>query len=117
MEAVVCARYGGPGVLRLADADVPVPGDGQVLVKVRAVSVNASDGEVLRGRPLYARIGGPFRPRQHVLGSGIAGRVAAAGRGAARFKPGDDVSADILRSMGGFAENVCRPRWRRFRPG
>ena len=75
MKAVVYTRYGGPDVLRLTDADTPVPGDGQVLVKVHAVSLNASDWEALRGKPLYSRIGGPFRPRHRVLGSDIAGRV------------------------------------------
>ena len=64
MKAVVCARYGPPEVLRLTDVDTPVPGDGQVLVKVHAVSVNASDWEVLRGKPVYSRIGGPLRPRR-----------------------------------------------------
>jgi len=107
MKAVVYTRYGGPDVLRLTDVDTPVPGDGQVLVKVHAVSLNASDWEMLRGKPLYSRIGGPFRPRHHVLGSDIAGRVVAAGRNATRFRPGDDVFADILSSMGGFAEYVC----------
>ncbi len=88
MKAVVYTRYGGPEVLRLTDADTPVPGDGQVLVQVRAVSLNASDWEVLRGKPLYSRIGGPFRPRHHVLGSDIARRVAAAGRKVTRFRQG-----------------------------
>ena len=110
MKAVVYTRYGGLDVLRLTDADTPVPGDGQVLVKVHAVSLNASDWEALRGRPAYARIGGPFRPRHHILGSDIAGRVAATGRNATRFRPGDDVFADILRYMGGFAEYVCVPQ-------
>ena len=110
MKAVVYTRYGGPDVLRLTDADTPVPGDGQVLVKVHAVSLNASDWEMLRGKPLYSRIGGPFRPRHHVLGSDIAGRVAATGRDATRFKPGDDVFADILSYMGGFAEYVRVPQ-------
>jgi NADPH:quinone reductase-like Zn-dependent oxidoreductase len=110
MKAVVCTRYGGPDVLRLADAETPVPGDGQVLVKVHAASLNASDWEMLRGKPLYARIGGPFRPRHHVLGSDIAGRVESTGRNATRFRPGDDVFADILSSMGGFAEYVCVPQ-------
>jgi NADPH:quinone reductase-like Zn-dependent oxidoreductase len=97
-------------VLRLTDVDTPAPGDGQVLVKVHAVSLNASDWEVLRGKPLYSRIGGPFRPRHHILGSDVAGRVAATGRNATRFKPGDDVFADILSHMGGFAEYVCVPQ-------
>jgi hypothetical protein len=68
LKAVVYTRYGGPDVLRQTEADTPVPGDGQVLVKVHAVSLNASDWEARRGKPLYARIGGPFRPRHHILG-------------------------------------------------
>jgi NADPH:quinone reductase-like Zn-dependent oxidoreductase len=91
------------------DVPTPVPRDDEVLVQVQAVSLNASDWEVLRGKPLYARIGGPFRPRHHILGSDIAGRVAAAGRHVTRFRPGQDVFADILSSMGGFAEYVCVP--------
>jgi NADPH:quinone reductase-like Zn-dependent oxidoreductase len=80
-----------------------------VLVKVRAVSLNRSDWEALWGKPLYARIGGPLWPRHHILGSDIAGRVEAAGRATTEFHPGDEVFADILRSMGGFAEYVCVP--------
>jgi NADPH:quinone reductase-like Zn-dependent oxidoreductase len=109
MKAVVYTRYGPPDVLRLADVPTPVPKDGEVLVRVHAVSLNASDWEVLRGKPLYSRIGGPFRPRHHILGSDIAGRVEAAGRHATRFRPGQDVFADILSQMGGFAEYVCVP--------
>ena len=109
MKAVVYTRYGPPDVLRLTDVPTPVPKDDEVLVKVHAVSLNASDWEVLRGKPLYSRIGGPFRPRHHILGSDIAGRVEAAGRQVTRFRPGQDVFADILSSMGGFAEYVCVP--------
>jgi NADPH:quinone reductase-like Zn-dependent oxidoreductase len=110
MKAIVYTRYGPPGVLRLAEVETPAPKDHEVLVKVRAVSVNASDWEVLRGKPLYSRVGGPFRPRHHILGSDIAGRVEAAGRRATLFRPGEDVFADILTSMGGFAEYVCVPQ-------
>ncbi len=109
MKAVVYTRYGPPDVLRLTDVQTPVPKDGEVLVQVHAVSLNASDWEALRGKPLYSRIGGPFRPRHHILGSDIAGRVQAAGRNAALFRPGEDVFAGILSSMGGFAEYVCVP--------
>jgi NADPH:quinone reductase-like Zn-dependent oxidoreductase len=63
MKAVVYTRYGPPGVLRLMDVETPAPKDGEVLVKVHAVSLNASDWETLRGKPLYSRIRGPFRPR------------------------------------------------------
>ena len=109
MKAVVYTRYGPPDVLRVTNVATPVPKDNEVLVRVAAVSLNASDWEVLRGKPLYSRIGGPFRPRHHILGSDIAGRVAAAGRRVTRFRPGQDVFADILSSMGGFAEYVCVP--------
>jgi NADPH:quinone reductase-like Zn-dependent oxidoreductase len=109
MKAVVYTRYGSPDVLRFTDVQKPAPKDNEVLVKVRAVSLNRSDWETLRGRPLYARIMGPLRPRHHILGSDIAGRVEATGRATTRFQPGDDVFADILSHMGGFAEYVCVP--------
>jgi NADPH:quinone reductase-like Zn-dependent oxidoreductase len=109
MKAVVYTQYGPPDVLRLADVQKPVPKDSEVLVRVHAVSLNATDWEVLRGKPLYSRIGGPFRPRHHILGSDIAGRVEAVGHAATLFRPGEDVFADILSYMGGFAEYVCAP--------
>ena len=109
MKAVVYTRYGSPDVLRFTDVEKPTPKDNEVLVKVQAVSLNRSDWEGLRGKPLYARVMGPLRPRHHILGSDIAGRVEAAGRTTTRFQPGDDVFADILSSMGGFAEYVCVP--------
>ena len=109
MKAVVYTRYGQPDVLRFTDVEKPTPKDNEVLVEVHAVSLNRSDWEVLLGRPLYSRITAPFRPRHHILGSDIAGRVEAAGRDTALFQPGDEVFADILSSMGGFAEYVCAP--------
>jgi NADPH:quinone reductase-like Zn-dependent oxidoreductase len=109
MKAVVYERYGPPDVLRFTDVEMPAPKDNEVLVKVHAVSLNASDWEVLRGKPLYSRIGGPFRPGHHILGSDIAGRVEATGRNTTQFQPGDDVFADILSYMGGFAQYVCVP--------
>lgn len=109
MKAVVYTRYGSPDVLRLAEVPTPVPKGDEVLVKVHAVSVNASDWEGLRGKPLYSRLGGLFRPSRHILGSDIAGRVEAVGSDVTRFRPGDDVFADILSRLGGFAEYVCVP--------
>jgi NADPH:quinone reductase-like Zn-dependent oxidoreductase len=109
MKAVVYTRYGPPGVLRVTTVATPVPKDNEVLVRVAAVSLNRSDWETLRGKPLYSRAGGPFRPRHHILGSDIAGRVQAAGRHVTLFRPGQDVFGDILRHMGGFAQYVCVP--------
>lgn len=90
VKAVVYTRYGPPAMLRLTDVDTPVPRGDEVLVKVHAVSLNGSGWETLRGKPLYSRIGGPFRPRHHILGSDIAGWVAATGPEATLFRPGEE---------------------------
>src|SRR5919107_1999149 len=109
MKAIVYTRYGPPDVLQLKEVAKPTPKDDEVLIRVQAASVNRSDWEGLRGKPLYARIGGLLRPRQHILGSDIAGRVEMAGRNVSRFRPGDEVFGDILGRLGGFAEYVCAP--------
>ena len=80
---------------------------GEVLIKIEAVSLNRSDWESLRGKPLWTRMWGPLKPRRRILGSDIAGRVEAAGKDVTRFQPGDEVFGDILGRMGGFAEYVC----------
>src|SRR5215208_5637367 len=106
MKAIVYTRYGPPEVLQLKEVAKPTPKDDEVLIKVQAVSVNRSDWEGLRGKPLYARLGGLLRPRQQRLGSDIAGRVEMAGRNIRRFQPGDEVFGDIMPRLGGFAEYV-----------
>ena len=63
MKAIVYHKYGSPDVLKLEEVDMPTPKDNEVLVKVHAVSVNLSDWEGLRGKPLYARIGGCSNPK------------------------------------------------------
>lgn len=109
MKAVRYDRYGPPSVLRLTDLPVPTPGTGRVLVEVVATSVNLSDWESLVGSPAYARIGGLRRPGRRVLGSDIAGRVAAVGPGVSRFRVGDEVYGDNLGLKGGFAEYAVAP--------
>ena len=102
MKAVVYDRYGPPEVLRVEDVAIPSPGKTQVLVRVRATSVNLSDWECLRGTPLYARIGGLRRPARPTLGSDVAGTVEAVGSDVTRFQLGDAVYGKF--PMGGFAE-------------
>jgi NADPH:quinone reductase-like Zn-dependent oxidoreductase len=96
-------------VLRIEEVPTPVPGAGQVLVKVASTSVNLSDWECLRGTPLYARIGGLRSPARRTLGSDIAGWVEAVGDGVTRFRLGDEVYGDNLRLKGGFAELAVAP--------
>jgi NADPH:quinone reductase-like Zn-dependent oxidoreductase len=109
MKAIVYHEYGSPDVLKLGEVQKPTPADNEVLVKVHAVSVNLSDWEGLRGKPLYARIGGLFKPRDKILGSDIAGTVEAVGKDVKEFKPGDEVFGLMLNYGGGFAEYACKP--------
>ena len=109
MKAIVYQKYGPPDVLELKEVEKPTPRDNEVLIKVHAVSVNASDCELLRGSPLYTRIWGLLKPKRKILGSDIAGRVEAVGRNVTQFQPGDAVFGDILECWGGFAQYVCAP--------
>ena len=109
MKAIVYTKYGSPDVLQLKEVEKPTPKDDEVLIKVHATSVNASDWEALRGKPLYARIGGLLKPNHKILGSDVAGRVEAVGKNVKQFQPGDEVFGDIFGCKGGFAEYVCAP--------
>ena len=109
MKAIVYTKYGPPDVLQLKEVDKPAPKDNEVLIKVHAASVNASDCEFLRGTPLYTRIWGLLKPKNQILGSDIAGRVEAVGGKVKQFQQGDAVFGDILEWWGGFAEYVCAP--------
>ena len=107
MKAIVQDRYGFPDVLKLAEVKKPAPGENEVLVKVYAASVNGSDWEGLRGKPLYARFGGMLKPGNKILGSDIAGRVESVGKNVTQFRPGDEVFGEMAGYRGGFAEYAC----------
>jgi NADPH:quinone reductase-like Zn-dependent oxidoreductase len=109
MKAIVQHQYGSPDVLKLAEVKKPAPGENEVLVKVHAASVNGSDWEGLRGKPLYARFAGLLKPRNKILGSDIAGRVESVGKNVKQFRPGDDVFGETTAYRGGFAEYACTP--------
>ena len=97
MKAFVYEKYGPPETLRMAEVDTPAPGAGEVLVKVLAVSVNAADWHVLRGKPLFYRATlGLLRPKHKILGGDIAGQGEAVGGGVTQFQPGDQVYANLL---------------------
>jgi NADPH:quinone reductase-like Zn-dependent oxidoreductase len=107
MKAIVYHNYGSPDVLKLEEVKKPAPTEDEVLIKIHAVSVNRSDWERLIGKPLYARFGGLLKPREHILGSDIAGRVEMVGRNNQQFQPGDEVFGELEGYCGGFAEYVC----------
>jgi len=110
MRAVLYTRYGEPDVLKIQECDKPEPKDNEVLIRVKASSVNAWDWDMVRGRPFLIRMWGLFRPKYQIPGADVAGIVETAGRKNMRFKPGDPVFGDLSASgWGAFAEYVCAP--------
>ena len=108
MKAIVYTEYGSPDVLELREVDKPVPDDHEVLIKVKAASVNPLDWGYLRGKPLPTRLlTGLRKPKHHILGADIAGRVEAVGKDVRRYRPGDEVLGGHDKFVGGFAEYVC----------
>lgn len=92
MQAAYNDNYGGPEVIELREIPVPTPGDNQMLVKVRATTVNRTDVGFLRGRPLIVRFwSGLKKPKDKVLGSEFAGDVVRVGTAVSEFKAGDKV--------------------------
>jgi len=107
MRAIVYESYGSPDVLRCEEIEKPAPGDREVLIEVRAASVNPLDWHYMRGTPyLFRLMAGVGKPKITRLGVDVAGRVEAVGREVKRFKPGDDVFGT---GRGAFAEYVCAP--------
>jgi NADPH:quinone reductase-like Zn-dependent oxidoreductase len=94
MKAIRFDRYGPPEVLELRDVDMPAVGDDELLVRVRAASVNPLDWHFMRGSPYVVRMmAGLSRPRAGVgqLGADMAGSVEAVGKNVTGFRPGDEV--------------------------
>jgi len=95
-------------VLRIEDVGQPVPGPGEVLVKVRATTVNRTDCHRRAAQPfLWRLIAGLRRPRRQILGSELAGEVAATGPGVTDFAIGDRVFGLNPWALGTHAEFVC----------
>ena len=107
MQAITYHQYGPPDVLELETVELPALGDDEVLVRVRAASVNPRDWHYLRGLPYIMRPIGLRIPKDGGLGSDMAGQVEAVGRAVTRFRPGDEVYAFVL--AGGFAEYARVP--------
>ena len=112
MKAAVIRQYGSPSNLSIESVANPSPKANDVLIQVRAVSLNASDAEMLQGKPAYIRMFGPFKPRYKVLGSDVAGEVIAVGSDVGEFEPGDKVMGDAFDTFGCLAEQVCVPATR-----
>lgn len=109
MKAVLYENYGAPDVLTVKEIDKPIPKDNEVLIRVRAVSLNDWDVALLDGDFVNRMMNGFSKPKIQVLGSDVAGRVDALGKDVKKFKVGDHVYGDLSGRWGGFAEYVTAP--------
>jgi NADPH:quinone reductase-like Zn-dependent oxidoreductase len=122
MKAAVYTRYGPPDVVHIKDVEKPIPQDNEVLIHVRAASVNALDGGLMKGRPYIGRLlFGLRQPKDTRPGRDVAGQVEAVGTNVTQFAPGDlvfglcpsrphDAGVAVwVHCQGAFAEYVCAP--------
>ncbi|MCA9904945.1 MAG: NAD(P)-dependent alcohol dehydrogenase, partial [Anaerolineae bacterium] len=112
MKAIVCTKYGALETLQVAEVAQPTPRDTEVLVKVRAASVNYNTAALVTGKPFIVRLmtGALLKPKYPTPGNDIAGHVEAVGSQVRRFKPGDAVYGDLaISGFGAFAEYVAVP--------
>ena len=118
MRAIVQDRYGAPDeVLHLREVEIPTPAADEVLVRVRAASVNPDVWHAISGYPRVIRLmgAGLGRQKQPIPGLDMAGEVVAAGRDVADFRPGDAVFGETHDQIqwingGAYAEYVCVPQ-------
>jgi NADPH:quinone reductase-like Zn-dependent oxidoreductase len=123
MQAIVCTEYGPPDVLQLQEVAKPAPKDNEVLIRVRATSVNFGDTMARNFKAitprqfnmpllfwLLAKISfGLRKPKISILGSELAGEVETIGKDVKRFKKGDQVFGYPGPSFGAYAEYLCMP--------
>ena len=110
MKAVIFRRYGPPQRLSLQEVPVPRPAPGEILVRVRATTVNRTDTATLRAHPFFARaMTGLLRPRMQTLGMDFAGIVDGLGDGVTAFQSGDRVFGLLPERFGAHAEYLCLP--------
>lgn len=113
MKAVICTRYGPPDVLQLREVTRPVPQAHEVLIRIRATAVTASDG-IVRSGQVSRRLWLPMRlmlgftgPRKPVLGMVLSGEIEALGQDVRRFDKGAAVYAFTPMRLGTYAQYIC----------
>jgi NADPH:quinone reductase-like Zn-dependent oxidoreductase len=106
MKAIVRTRYGPADTVRVAEVARPAPAETEVLIRVRAASVNPLDVYLMQGMP-WNRVPGLDKPKCEILGCDIAGQVEAVGSKVKQFQKGDEVFGTTSYEGGGFAEYAC----------
>src|SRR5687768_6260464 len=104
MKAITINQYGGPEVLTVNEIPKPVPLDNEVLIRVKATSLNAADWHIMRGQPkIYRVVLGLRQPRYNILGADVAGIIEAVGKNVTKLQEGDEVFGDLaVHNFGAF---------------
>lgn len=115
MKAIICTKYGPPEVLQVKDVEKPSPRNNEVLIKIFATSVTASDC-IIRSFKLPVTMWIPARlalgitkPRKAILGLVLSGEIERVGDNVKQFKKGDKVFAHTFLRFGTYAEYTCLP--------
>jgi NADPH:quinone reductase-like Zn-dependent oxidoreductase len=107
MKAIVHRQYGSPDVLKLEDVEKPTPADNQLLIKVRAASVNPLEWHFMRGTPYVMRMqSGLGRPKSIRLGVDFSGTVEAVGKEVKLFKVGDEIFGTADGALAGYVTST-----------
>ena len=108
MKAMTYQKYGPPDVLHIDEAEKPVPGDSDVLIKIMATTVTAVDCTFRKGNSLFARFAtGLRKPKNRIPGTELAGKIQSVGRDVTIFKKGDPVFGDSGSLYSTYAEYIC----------
>ena len=110
MKAAIFTKYGPADVLEVKDTPTPTPKDNEVLVRIHATTVTPVDCSFRAGDPCIVRLYlGLLRPKKTILGTELAGVVAAVGKDVTRFGVGDAAFAAPADGTGAHAEYICLP--------